>query len=122
MQLVGDKSLFNPMCTMFSCSSDGAILNWTVLENCLVATLITVIPFTRQIKSEVGVTYVLIQLLSLTERNGTEHGRTNTLRYLCRFMVILFILKELKQAMTNGAKCLAFKPDDDSLFLVGTEV
>ena len=41
--------------TMSSCSSDGAILNWTVLENCLVATLITVIPFTRQIKSEVGV-------------------------------------------------------------------
>ena len=23
--------------------------------------------------------------------------------------------------MTNGGKCLAFKPDDDSLFLVGTE-
>ena len=44
---------------MFSCSSDGAILNWTVLENCLVATLITVIPFTRQIKSEVGVNYIV---------------------------------------------------------------
>ena len=80
---------------MFSCSSDGAILNWTVLENCLVATLITVIPFTRQIKSEVGATYVLIQLLSLTaERNGTEHGRKNTLRYLCRFMLIILKMKK----------------------------
>ena len=30
--------------------------------------------------------------------------------------------EELSAAMTNGVKCLAFKPDMDSQFLVGTEV
>ena len=42
------------MWPLSSCSSDGSILNWTVLETSLVATLITVVPFTGQIKSEVS--------------------------------------------------------------------
>ena len=31
----------------YSCSPDGAVVNWTVLESHLIATLITRVPFTR---------------------------------------------------------------------------
>ena len=64
----------------FSCSSDGAIINWTVLDNYLVATLITIIPFTAPARSE-----------------------------------------ELRACLTDGVKCISFKPDLDKYFLVGTE-
>lgn len=37
----------------YSCSSDGTIVNWTVLESHLVANIIIVIPFTGIARSEV---------------------------------------------------------------------
>ena len=37
----------------YSCSSDGTIVNWTVLESHLVANIIIVIPFTGITRSEV---------------------------------------------------------------------
>ena len=31
------------------------------------------------------------------------------------------LMKDVKKALIDGVRCIAFKPDQDSLFLVGTE-
>ena len=48
---VGNNLTGHP--NFYSCSSDGAIINWTVLDTHLLATLVTIIEFSYPLKSEV---------------------------------------------------------------------
>ncbi len=87
----------------YSVSGDGRVTNWTIVKTSLWYTDVLSITFTKNL------------------HNFSDEESRSKLRGQLQLKKSIGIIFEMILLFKDGGRCVAFNPNDDTMFLVGTD-
>ena len=99
----------------YSVSGDGRVTNWTIVKTALWNTDVLSITFTKQLENFTKEeTFRLLKGTYNICRTQETQNKLND-RYYDLFLTYLLCI-------SDGGRCVAFNPGDETMFLVGTDL